>query len=94
MESERESEMRVWRWWRSVLAGVLLTLALSACTPSIPFFSSGDEAGLEELLANGQEALQKGDLDSALDIYNEAVDKYPNESHPYHQRALVHVQRG
>jgi tetratricopeptide (TPR) repeat protein len=71
----------------------LLTLALSACTPSIPFFS-GDDAGVEELLARGQEALQKGDLESAMDIYNEAVDKYPNESHPYHQRAFVHGQLG
>ena len=86
--------MGVWRWSRYILAGVLLTLALSACTPSIPFLSSGDEAGLQELLDRGQEAVQKGDLESAMDIYNEAVDKYSDSSHAYHQRAIVHAQSG
>ena len=86
--------MRVWSWWRLVLAGVLLTFALSACAPSLPFFSSGDAAGLEELLAQGQEALQKGDLEAAMEIYNEGVDRYPDDSHVYHQRALVHAQLG
>ena len=61
--------MRIRRWLRFALAGVLLTLVLSACVPSIPFLS-GDAAGYDELMARGEQALQVGDLESAMEIYN------------------------
>jgi tetratricopeptide (TPR) repeat protein len=83
--------------WRFILRGIAAgaMLVLSCSCAGVPVVDTpGQKNGIRSYMAQGRSLFEARQYDQALSLFDEAIERYPNEYAPYHGRAWVYLDVG